>query len=156
MKSKLERHMEANGIVAVRDSRNDKDTFRRPGYEGVVPLDDLETRIGGALKEAREKCGLTHADVASMLGLHPQVYGRYERGESKLNLTRLIQLSELLDFSPLNLIFAAAPYRFGSTQEDAKRRQRLVGIVETLPDDAVVALLSLVEAMSSSLTKSSL
>lgn len=156
MNSKLITHMEANGIVAVHDPRSDKDTFRRPGYEGVVPLDDLETRIGGALKQARETCGLTHADVASMLGLHPQVYGRYERGESKLNLTRLIQLSELLDFSPFDLVFAAAPYRFGSTQEDAEQRQRLVAIVETLPGDAVVALLSLVKAMSLSPTKPSL
>ncbi|AYD00640.1 transcriptional regulator [Neorhizobium sp. NCHU2750] len=147
MKSKLERHIEDMGIVEADDGEGDKPIFRRPGFEGVVSLTDLEKRIGEALRQARDKTGLTHADVAPMLGLHPQVYGRYERGESKLNVSRLIQLSELLNFSPLDVLLAAAPYRFGETSGEADQRARLMQIVETLPPDAVTSLLSLVEAM---------
>jgi len=82
-----------------------------------------------------------------LLGLHPIVYGRYERTEAKLSVSRLIHLSELLGFSPIDLVMAAAPYRFGKTPAKADRRRKLIEVVENLPDEAVESLLTLVEAM---------
>lgn len=148
MKSKLEKHLEDKRLVEVKDDDSGRPIFRRPGYEGIVSLTDLEKRVAASLRQAREKNGLTHADVALMLDLHPQVYGRYERGESKLNVTRLVHLSEILDCSPLDVVLAAAPHRFGDTQHEADRRRQLLKIVEALPSDAVDSLLSLVDAMT--------
>ncbi|WP_117195795.1 helix-turn-helix domain-containing protein [Rhizobium terrae] len=148
MKNRLETHIEDEGLVEIKDPEADKLIYRRPGYEGVPDFSELDARISDTLRKLRERSGLKHADVALMLGLHPQVYGRYERNETKMNVSRLIHLSELLDFSPIDVVMAAAPYRLGKTREEADRRLALIKIVETLPSDAVDSLLSLVEAMT--------
>jgi len=148
MRSRVERYIEDKGLLQTRDPEVDKPIFRGPGFEGVPEFSELDSRISDALRQARERTGLTHADVAPLLGLHPQVYGRYERNETKMNVTRLIHLSELLDFSPIDVVMAAAPYRFGKTEREAERRRELIKIVETLPADAVDSLLSLVDAMT--------
>ncbi|MGV1760528.1 helix-turn-helix domain-containing protein [Rhizobium sp. A22-96] len=148
MASRLEKYIDENDLVEIRDPEIDKPTYRRPGFEGITEFAELDRRLSEALRDARDKTGLTHADVAPLLGVHHIVYGRYERAETKMNVSRLIHLSELLNFSPLDLIMAAAPYRFGNTQEEAERRCRLIKVVENLPEDAVESLLSLVEAMT--------
>ncbi|TNM65297.1 helix-turn-helix domain-containing protein [Aliirhizobium smilacinae] len=148
MDSKLQKHVEEKSLVEVFDPVSGKAVFRRPGYEGIIALNELEERIGDALRQAREGNELIHADVAKLLGLHPQVYGRYERGESRLTVTRLIQLSELLEFSPLDVILAAAPHKFGSSKETSAQRCELIRTIEALPDDIIKALLSVINAMA--------
>lgn len=148
MKSKFQEHVEKNAIVEVIDPASGKALFRRSGYEGIVALDFLEDRVGDALRKAREGNELIHADVAKMLGLHPQVYGRYERGESRLTVSRLIHLSEVLDFSPLDVVFAAAPQKFGNSKEASGQRQQLIKVIEALPDDVINSLSSVIEALA--------
>ena len=148
MTSKFETYVAEKGLVETTDPEISKPIYRRPSYEGVPPLDELDRRVAEALRGARDKTGLTMAEVAPFLGLHDQVYGRYERNKTPLQISRLIHLSEVLDFSPIDLIMAAAPYRFGKTAAESERRRKLIQIVEALPDDAVESLLSLVEAMS--------
>jgi transcriptional regulator with XRE-family HTH domain len=147
MKDRLQKHVEENAIVAVSDPETGDSICRRSGFEGIVPLNEIEKRIGDALRQAREKTGLIHADVATMLDLHPQVYGRYERGESRLTVTRLVQLSELLDFSPLDIVLAAAPHRLGDTQAASDQRRQLIKTIETMPDGVISAVLSLIDAI---------
>ncbi|MBP1844387.1 transcriptional regulator with XRE-family HTH domain [Rhizobium petrolearium] len=147
MTSRVDKHIQEKGLVEHKGPEADKPVYRCPGYEGIAEFSELDNRIADALRQARERTGLTHADVAPLLALHPQVYGRYERNETKMTVTRLIHLSELLDFSPIDVIMAAAPYRFGKTKDEADRRRELIKIVEALPADAVNSLLLLVDAM---------
>ena len=49
--------------------------------------------IGKRLKEAREKCNLTQAEVAEILGIHTNSYGNFERGTERPSLTKIIQCS---------------------------------------------------------------
>lgn len=65
-----------------------------------------------------------------------------------MHVARLIHLSEVLDFSPIDFIMAVAPYRFGRTSAEADKRRKLIKAVESLPADAVESLLALVEAMT--------
>lgn len=148
MTSRLEKYIDENGLVETTDPEVEKPIFRRPSYEDTPTFAELDRRLSDGLREARDKSGLTHADVAPLLGLHPIVYGRYERSETKMHVTRLIHLSELLDFSPIDLIMSAAPYRFGKSPETSERRRKLIKVIEALPDEAVESMLSLVEAMS--------
>lgn len=148
MTSKLEKYIEEKGLVETTDPEIGKPIYRRPGFEGVPQLSEFDRRISEALRDAREKTRLTMAEVAPFLGLHHQVYGRYERNETPMQVSRLIHLSEVLDFSPIDVIMAVAPYLFGKTSAEADRRRRLMQVVEALPDDAVESLLTLVEAMS--------
>lgn len=76
-----------------------------------------------------------------------QVYGRYERSVSKLHVTQLIHLSEILDFAPDDLLFAAAPHPWGKTPEEAEKRRRLVKSIEDLPSDTLDTVLTLMNAI---------
>lgn len=148
MTTRIENYIRENGLIEGSDPENDKPIYRRAGFDGVVDFEEIDRRVSDVLREARDATGLTHADVAAMLGLHPIAYGRYERAETRLNVSRLIHFSELLDFSPVDLIMAVAPHRYGKNPVAAERRRRLMKIVETLPDDAVESMVSLLEAMS--------
>lgn len=146
MARKLDNYIDDNGLIQTADPEVEKPVFRRPGYE-TPAFSELEQRLADGLRAARDKTGLTHADVAPLLGLHPIVYGRYERSETKMNVSRLIHLSELLDFSPIDLLMAAAPYRWGKTPAEAESRRKLIKVVESLPADAVDSLLAMIDAM---------
>lgn len=58
------------------------------------------------LKKARIKVGMTQAEVAEAVGLHPNFYARAERGEENLSVQKLravckllkIKSSDILDF----------------------------------------------------------
>lgn len=46
------------------------------------------------LKDLREDADKTQADIAEILGTTAQYYGRYEKGEIELPLSRAIQLAD--------------------------------------------------------------
>ena len=88
--------------------------------------------------------GLTREQLAELLGISGQVYGRYERAFSKMNVTRLIHLSEILGFKPIEMIYAAAPHLFGKTPKEAENRIRLMRLMSRMRPEAVDLLLTLV------------
>lgn len=147
MTSKLEKYIEDNDLVSTADPEIDKPIYRGGSFE-TPEFSELDQRLADGLRAARDKTGLTHADVAPLLGLHPIVYGRYERSETKMHVSRLIHLSELLNFSPIDLIMAAAPYRWGKTPAEAESRRRLIKVVQSLPVDAVDSMLTMIDAMA--------
>jgi len=146
MTTKTDLHIEAAGLVETRDSEDGNPIFRRPGFEGVTELSAMDERIGEALREVRERQALSRPDLAPLLGLTTQVYGRYERGEAKMHVTRLVHLSELLDFSPFEIICAAAPHLWGDTKEEAEIRFKLMSHIEKLPLEKAKLLLGVVES----------
>ena len=66
--------------------------------------------IGRNVKAARERLSLSQAQVAELLEITTQFYGKIERGEEKPPLDRLAQISELLSV-PIESLFAGSlPY----------------------------------------------
>ena len=66
--------------------------------------------IGRNVKAARERLGFSQAQVAEMLDITTQFFGKIERGEEKPPLDRLAQISELLSV-PIESLFAGSlPY----------------------------------------------
>lgn len=63
--------------------------------------------IGRNIKAARERLGLTQADVAAALSISVFYYGKFERGAVKQSVERLSQLSELLSV-PMEAFFAGS------------------------------------------------
>ena len=59
-------------------------------------------KIGVHLKEARKANSLSQAQVAAFLHISVCAYGNLERGSQRINLTRLMQLCELLGVAPGN------------------------------------------------------
>lgn len=146
MTTKIEKHIEAARLIEVRDPEMENTIHRRPGFREMVALGEMDNRLGEALTKARKKRGLTRPELAPLLGLTTQVYGRYERGEAKMHVTRLVHLSELLDFAPLDLIYAAAPHLWGDSQEEAELRFQLMRHVEQLPLEKAKLLMDLIRS----------
>lgn len=83
-----------------------------------------------------------------MLGITRPVYGRYERAFSRLTVTRMIHLCELLGFMPTDMLYEAAPHLWGKTPEEAEDRVTLTKLIERMPHDTMRDLIRLVRRMS--------
>jgi len=59
----------------------------------------LQQRLGALARAARERMGLTQAQVARQVGLAPAVYGRIERGEMMPSVPSLYRICLALDIS---------------------------------------------------------
>lgn len=53
-----------------------------------------------AIYKHLEDADRTHSDIAKILGTTVQYYGRYEKGEIELPLSRAIQLADYYNISP--------------------------------------------------------
>ncbi len=73
------------------------------------------------LKDLREDADKTQADIAEVLGTTAQYYGRYEKGEIELPLSRAIQLAEYYDVSLDYLAGRSAFKRETALNEDEER-----------------------------------
>lgn len=145
----LEEFRSKRGLVET----SEPDYFERPlwrkeGLDGVVSLSEMDAALSEFLAKARRKAGLTREQLAELLGISGQVYGRYERADAKLNVTRLIHLSEILGFEPMEMIFSAAPHLFGETPKEAQNRIRLMRLMSRMRPEAVESLLVLVGELS--------
>ncbi|WP_284276272.1 helix-turn-helix transcriptional regulator [Mesorhizobium huakuii] len=134
-------------LVETTDPEIDKPVFRRPGFEGIKTLGEIDERIAAFIRKAREDRDLTRAELAPLLGLSMQVYGRYERAFSKMHVTRMIHLCEILGFMPMEMLFSAAPHLWGRTPEEARDTMELAQQVVSLPHGTKRDLLALVKKM---------
>jgi transcriptional regulator with XRE-family HTH domain len=57
-------------------------------------------RLLQLLIEARERKGLTQAELGSTLRRYQVFVSRYERGERRLDITELLEIAEALDIDP--------------------------------------------------------
>ncbi|SDN95994.1 helix-turn-helix transcriptional regulator [Ensifer sp. YR511] len=147
MTTKSAGYIQKAGLVESREPKTEKIVYRRPGFGGILTDKEMDEKIASALRKARDEQKLTRAELAPLLGLAEQVYGRYERSVSKLHVTQLIHLSEILGFAPDDLLFAAAPHLWGETPEEASKRRRLIKLIEDLPGDTLNTVLTLMEAI---------
>lgn len=67
-------------------------------------MDDLGKKLGTNLRKARNRRGLTRAEVAERIDLPEEVYGRMERGFMLPRLERLLVLCETLGETPDKLL----------------------------------------------------
>lgn len=134
-------------LVETIDPEIDKPVFRRPGFEGIKTFGEVDERIAAFIRKAREDKDLTRAELAPLLGLSMQVYGRYERAFSKMHVTRMIHLCEILGFMPMDMLFSAAPHLWGRTPEEARDTMELAQQVVSLPHGTKRDLLALVKKM---------
>ena len=138
---------EKDELVETTDPENDKPIFRKPGFNGIEDLAEMDRRIAAFLRQERDDSGTTREVVARYLGLSTPVFGRYEKAVSKLNVTRLVHLSEVLGFHPMELVYAAAPHLFGKSPQEAEDQMKLAKLIWKLPHSTVSTLVKLVDEM---------
>ncbi|MAG13626.1 MAG: hypothetical protein CMN78_03405 [Spirochaetales bacterium] len=65
---------------------------------------DLNRLIGNWFADQRSLCGLTQADVASMLGQSQSYISKIENGEQRLDLLEYADLCNALGVDPVDLV----------------------------------------------------
>lgn len=148
MSKNLDIHIEELGLLQTVDPENEKPVYRREGFGGISTFEELDAKLGGELRKCRQAKDLSRADLATLVGLSEQVYGRYERSSSKMQVSRLIHLSEILGVSPLGLLFATAPHLWGKTRDEADTRFRMMRLLEELPPETMSSIVKLLETVS--------
>ncbi|MCO5073957.1 MAG: XRE family transcriptional regulator [Rhizobiaceae bacterium] len=144
----VQTYIDRRGLVETTDSEVDKPIWRRPGFNGVRSLLEMEEELSRFLRERRDALNLNREQVGMMVGLHHEIYARHERAGAKLRVTRLLHLAELLDFSPVEAVYAAAPHLFGDSGEEAEVKMKLIMRMLDLPSSTAQHLLMMIEELS--------
>lgn len=144
----VQTYIDRHGLVETTDSEVDKPIWRRPGFNGVRSLLEMEEELSRFLRERRDALNLNREQVGMMVGLHQEIYARHERAGAKLRVTRLLHLAELLDFSPVEAVYAAAPHLFGDSREEAEVKMKLIMRMLDLPSSTAQHLLMMIEELS--------
>jgi transcriptional regulator with XRE-family HTH domain len=148
MSKNLENHIAELGLVKTADPENEKPVYRREGLDGISTFEELDAKLGEELRKCRQAKDLSRADLATLVGLSEQVYGRYERSSSRMQVSRLIHLSEILGVSPLGILFATAPHLWGKTPGEADTRFRMIKLLDELPAETMSSIVTLLETVS--------
>lgn len=78
----------------------------------------LAREFGGRVRTARLDAELTQERLAELAGVHPQLVGIVERGESAPTLTTLVALAEALRLDPAVLVAGLKRSRTASAGTD--------------------------------------
>ncbi|MCB1465867.1 MAG: helix-turn-helix transcriptional regulator [Rhizobiaceae bacterium] len=144
----VQTYIDRRGLVETTDSEVDKPIWRKPGFNGVRSLLEIEEELSRYLRERRDALNLNREQVGMMVGLHHEIYARHERAGAKLRVARLVHLAELLDFSPIEALYAAAPHLFGETEQEADIKLKLILRMLDLPASTAQHLLMMIEELS--------
>lgn len=141
-------YIDKQGLVETTDDEIEKPFYRKPGFDGIRSFPEMEQIFSRVIREKRDALNLNRAQTAMMVGLHEQIFARYERAFSKLTVTRLIHLAEILGFSPVEMLHAAAPHLFGDSQDEADDKLKLMFRILDMPASTTHSLLRLIEGLS--------
>lgn len=144
----IQTYIDKHGLVETTDSEVDKPIHRKPGFNGVRSLLEMEEELSRYLRDRRDALNLNREQVGMMVGIHHEIYARHERAGAKLRVTRLLHLAELLDFSPIEAVYAAAPHLFGATAQEAEVKLKLILRMLDLPASTAQHLLMMIEELS--------
>lgn len=144
----VQTYIDRRGLVETNDSEVDKPIWRKPGFNGVRSLLEIEEELSRYLRERRDAQNLNREQVGMMVGLHQEIYARHERAGAKLRVARLIHLAELLDFSPIEALYAAAPHLFGESEQEADVKLKLMLRMLDLPASTAQHLLMTIEELA--------
>jgi transcriptional regulator with XRE-family HTH domain len=84
----------------------------------------LQRSLGEVARAARERLGLTQAQVAEKVGLVPAVYGRIERGNMLPSVPSLRRICLVLGISS-DALLGVSPSQVAATVDEAPQEENL-------------------------------
>lgn len=112
--------------------------------------EQLAATLGDAARAARERLGLTQAEVAGLMELSPVVYNRLERGRMLPSVPTLVRLCEILRVSPAELLGfprPAPPRKAVASDEDPPSLHQLITLARKLDNADRQALITVAKAL---------
>lgn len=117
----------------------------------VPPMrEKLTLTIGAAARAARERLGLTQAEVAGLLELSPIVYNRLERAKMLPSVTTLVRLCETLEISPSELLGFTQSVKRGNVRlsdGDPPSLHQLVNLTRRLDETERQTLITMAKTL---------
>jgi transcriptional regulator with XRE-family HTH domain len=110
----------------------------------------LAVTIGDAARAARERLGLTQAEVAGLMDLSAIVYNRLERAKMLPSVPTLVRLCETLQASPAEILGFARPAKRGKikpSEEDPPSLHQLVNLARRLDETGRQTLITVAKAL---------
>ncbi|RWJ83050.1 MAG: XRE family transcriptional regulator [Mesorhizobium sp.] len=114
------------GLQRIDDPLFDKPVYRKATFGEFHLSADIERKISASLRSARDLRRIPRSKLAPLLGLSNQVYNRYENAVSKLTVSRLLHVCEVLDISPLEILYPVAPHFWGQDLAEAETRKAII------------------------------
>lgn len=107
--------------------------------------EQLASRIGKRAREARNRLGLTQAEVAEDVEVAEEVYGRLERGGMLPSVPTLVRLCSVLKVEPNDLLRATRAQQGEPTM--SSEAARVVRMVERAEPSMRKRVLTVLQAM---------
>jgi transcriptional regulator with XRE-family HTH domain len=110
----------------------------------------LAWTLGHAARSARERLGLTQAQVAEMVGIAHMVYNRLENAKMLPSVPTLVRLCDALRTTSDELLGRARPPRGGKakpSEEDPPSVHQLLTLARKLDEPQRQALLTMARAL---------
>ncbi|ABS17287.1 helix-turn-helix transcriptional regulator (plasmid) [Brucella anthropi] len=141
----LEEWIDTLGLEQVDDPQIQKPIYRKVSFGPMALTGEIEELISSQIRELREIREMPRTVLAPLLGLHHQVLSRYEKATSKLTVARLIHLCEVLDTSPMELLYPVAPHLFGETAQEAEMTKSIYDKLRTLDALTLAAISNFIQ-----------
>jgi transcriptional regulator with XRE-family HTH domain len=94
---------------------------------GANPVDE---HFGARIRMRRTMLSLSQQKLADALGISSQQVQKYENGTSRISVSRLCTIADILDVSP-EFFFAGAP----SVRRGARiKKPPMIGLLDSFPD----------------------
>ncbi|MGV2102882.1 helix-turn-helix domain-containing protein [Rhizobium sp. 21-4511-3d] len=148
MTAKTDEYINEVGLVATSDPKVERPVYRKRGFGGTATPQQMDNAIAASLRYVRLEKRLSRAELSLLLGSMEQVYGRYERALTKLHATQVLHLCEILEVFPDDLLFDAAPHLWGSSEEEARERRRVMKLVQKLSPETLKTVGTLLDSIS--------
>lgn len=105
--------------------------------------------IGNNIRIARLQRRITQKEIAERMEITTNYYGRYERGDMRPNLDRLMQISEILS-TPIENFFAGAYdlKDFEQPPEPDATARGIAHLISGCSEEAKAIMLQLCEAIA--------
>ena len=114
-------------------------------------INELKRKLGAAVLAARERLGMTQAEVAAQVGIAPAVYGRIERGQMLPSVPTLRQICVALHV-PADVLMAFDPVERTTEpsvrEEDPPELRRLANALRGLSPASIRVLTAIASVIN--------
>jgi transcriptional regulator with XRE-family HTH domain len=117
-------------------------------------LEKLKRHLGAAFLVARERAGLTQAEVSSQVGVVPAVYGRIERGGMMPSVPTLYRICVTLGLSANAVLGLGAepplptPTSPAAQEDESPELRRLARLLPALSPEALRCMSAIATAFA--------
>ncbi|WP_064697147.1 helix-turn-helix domain-containing protein [Rhizobium aegyptiacum] len=133
------------GLQQIHDPYFDKPVYRKPSFGELELSAEIEKKISTSLRNARDRRKIPRSKLAPMLGLSDQVYNRYENAVSRLTVSRLLHICEVLQISPVEILYPVAPHLWGEAESEAEVRKSIIDKLELFDGPTLTAILGFLQ-----------